>query len=102
MEGVSDSLHSRDSESDFAFQASMALFLFLCLPPPPPPAYQMNKEFRPDPSEKLYSFDDVQGVDEAKEEVREIVEFLKNPERFQRLGAKLPTGSCETSVPLYM
>lgn len=56
------------------------------------PAHQMTKDFRPDPSEKRYTFDDVQGIAEAKEEVRETVEFLKNPERFQRLGAKLPTG----------
>lgn len=53
----------------------------------------MAKDFRPDPSEKRYTFDDVQGVDEAKAEVQEIVEFLKNPEKFQRLGAKLPTGT---------
>ncbi len=52
----------------------------------------MTKDFRPDPSEKLYTFDDVQGVEEAKAEVQEVVEFLKNPEKFQRLGAKLPTG----------
>ena len=52
----------------------------------------MTKEFRPDPSEKRYSFDDVQGIEEAKNEVKEVVEFLKNPEKFQRLGAKLPTG----------
>ena len=56
----------------------------------------MNKEFRPDPGEKRYTFDDVQGVDEAKAEVQEIVEFLKNPEKFQRLGAKLPTGKLRT------
>ena len=31
-------------------------------------------------------------IEEAKHEVRELVEFLKNPERFQRLGAKLPKG----------
>lgn len=55
-------------------------------------SHQMTKDFRPDPSEKLYTFDDVQGIDEAKAEVQEIVEFLKFPERFQRLGAKLPTG----------
>ena len=55
----------------------------------------MTKDFRPDPSEKHYSFDDVQGIDEAKAEVKEIVEFLKNPEKFQRLGAKLPTGMRE-------
>ena len=52
----------------------------------------MTKDFKPDPTEKLYTFDDVQGVDEAKAEVEEIVDFLRNPEKFQRLGAKLPTG----------
>jgi cell division protease FtsH len=38
------------------------------------------------------TFDDVQGADEAKEEVREIVEFLKNPGRFTRVGGRIPHG----------
>ena len=37
-------------------------------------------------------FDDVAGVEEAKEEVKEIVDFLKNPERYIRVGAKIPKG----------
>ncbi len=37
-------------------------------------------------------FDDVKGCKEAKEELQEIVEFLKNPEKFQRLGGNLPKG----------
>jgi cell division protease FtsH len=38
------------------------------------------------------TFDDVAGVDEAKEELKEIVEFLKNPQTYGRLGARIPKG----------
>ena len=38
------------------------------------------------------SFDDVAGVDEAKQETYEVVEFLKHPEKFAKLGAKIPKG----------
>ncbi|ACJ20400.1 ATP-dependent zinc metalloprotease FtsH [Coxiella burnetii] len=38
------------------------------------------------------TFDDVAGVDEAKEEVKELVEFLRDPGKFQRLGGKMPCG----------
>jgi cell division protease FtsH len=38
------------------------------------------------------SFDDVAGVDNAKRDLQEIVEFLKDPQRFRKLGAKIPRG----------
>ena len=38
------------------------------------------------------TFEDVAGVDEAKDEVKEIIEFLKNPGRFQKLGGRIPRG----------
>jgi len=40
----------------------------------------------------IFTFRDVAGVDEAKEEVAEIIEFLKNPKKFQRLGGRIPRG----------
>ena len=38
------------------------------------------------------TFADVAGVDEAKDELREVIEFLKTPEKFTRLGGKIPKG----------
>jgi cell division protease FtsH len=45
------------------------------------------------------TFDDVAGINEAKEEVREVIEFLKNPERFQRLGGRIPRGIMLVGAP---
>jgi cell division protease FtsH len=41
---------------------------------------------------KKTTFDDVAGIDEAKEEVQEIIDFLKNPKKYKELGARLPKG----------
>ena len=45
------------------------------------------------------TFDDVAGVEEAKEEVQEIVEFLRNPEKFQRIGGRIPRGVLLVGAP---
>ncbi len=45
------------------------------------------------------TFDDVAGVDEAKEELQEIVEFLKEPEKFIALGARIPKGVILVGLP---
>ena len=45
-----------------------------------------------DPEDISVSFDDVKGCDEAKQELKEVVEFLRNPDKFSNLGGKLPKG----------
>ncbi len=48
------------------------------------------KRFKP--SDQHNTFDDVAGMEHAKRELQEVVEFLKNPAKFQRLGAQIPKG----------
>src|SRR5690606_9915136 len=52
-----------------------------------------GKKAKPvDPEKVRTNFDDVAGIDEVKAEISEIVEFLRNPEKYTRLGAKVPKG----------
>ena len=50
-------------------------------------------------SETRLTLADVAGIDEAKEELREVVEFLRTPERFRRLGGKIPKGVLLVGAP---
>lgn len=55
-------------------------------------AFGKSRARQVDASRKKITFKDVAGIDEAKEEVAEIIEFLKKPQRFQKLGARIPRG----------
>lgn len=45
-----------------------------------------------EPEKIKITFDDVAGIEEVKEELREVVDFLRNPRRFQKIGARIPRG----------
>ncbi len=55
-------------------------------------AFGRSQARRVDPEKIQITFDDVAGIDEAKAELTEIVDFLRTPERFQRLGGRMPHG----------
>jgi cell division protease FtsH len=54
---------------------------------------------RIDPAKIQVTFDDVAGIDEAKSELSEIVDFLRNPERYERLGGRMPHGVMLSGAP---
>ncbi|MFO7821488.1 MAG: ATP-dependent zinc metalloprotease FtsH [Lentisphaeria bacterium] len=51
------------------------------------------------PSKETVTFDDVAGVDEAKEDVQEVVEFLRDPDKFKTVGGKIPKGALMIGPP---
>ncbi|KAL3285486.1 hypothetical protein HHI36_000018 [Cryptolaemus montrouzieri] len=53
---------------------------------------QLGNQLEVDPEEINVKFNDVKGADEAKQELKDVVEFLKNPDKFSNLGGKLPKG----------
>ncbi|XP_034838551.1 ATP-dependent zinc metalloprotease YME1L isoform X2 [Maniola hyperantus] len=53
---------------------------------------QLGNQVEVDPEDISVTFDDVKGADEAKQELKDVVEFLKSPEKFSSLGGKLPKG----------
>jgi cell division protease FtsH len=54
---------------------------------------------RVDPEKIRVTFDDVAGIDEAKRELSEIVDFLRHPERYSRLGGRMPHGVLLSGAP---
>jgi cell division protease FtsH len=55
-------------------------------------SFGRSKARRVEGGDQKITFDDVAGIDEAKAELSEIVDFLKNPERYQKLGGRIPKG----------
>ncbi len=62
-------------------------------------SFGKNKARMMDPSENKVTFADVAGCDEAKMDVEEVVDFLKDPSKFQKLGGKIPKGVLMVGPP---
>ena len=62
-------------------------------------AFGRSQARRVDPEKIRVTFDDVAGIDEAKSELTEIVDFLRNPERYGRLGGRMPHGVLLSGAP---
>ena len=55
-------------------------------------AFGRSRARRVEGDQTMVTFKDVAGIDEAKRELTEVVDFLKNPEKYQRLGGRIPRG----------
>jgi cell division protease FtsH len=62
-------------------------------------SFGRSRARRVEASDQHVTFDDVAGIDEAKEELTEIVDFLKNPDKYLKLGARIPRGVLLSGLP---
>ena len=62
-------------------------------------AFGRSRAQRVEPSEQQVNFQDVAGIDEAKDELTELVDFLKDPDKYRRLGGRIPRGVLLTGPP---
>src|SRR5690606_10232207 len=58
-----------------------------------------GKQKRVDPTSARVTFDDVAGIDEVKAEINEVVDFLRDPGKYRRLGARAPKGVLLAGAP---
>lgn len=58
-----------------------------------------GEQYEVNPEHVSVTFDDVRGSDEAKDELKNVVDFLKNPHKYTALGAKLPNGCLLVGPP---
>ena len=62
-------------------------------------SFGRSRARRVEASDQPVTFEDVAGIDEAKEELNEIVDFLKNPDKYLKLGARIPRGVLLSGLP---
>ena len=62
-------------------------------------SFGRSRARRVEGSEQQVTFEDVAGIDEAKEELTEIVDFLRNPDKYLRLGGRIPRGVLLSGLP---
>jgi cell division protease FtsH len=62
-------------------------------------SFGSSKAKKYEPSAEQVTFADVAGIDEAKQELAEVVDFLRNPDKYRKLGARIPRGVLLTGAP---